>query len=119
MPMTPYARPSLQQQDEAHRIFAALLNDLGIDVRTLELRHRHGAWQIALDCALDGERCRIGLELEGGTFAAVDRDPALREALLIELDEHLAECERWTGDVPPPRARTAATCTRQTHCGLS
>jgi hypothetical protein len=97
MPVMPTAGPPPQDRDQARRFLADLLGELRIGVRSLSLRPHRGCSRVTLDCARCGGPSRIGLELAGDTFAVASRNPALRDALLIELDEHLSDCERCRG----------------------
>jgi hypothetical protein len=114
MTMTGIDQNPPEPSARARQALTGLLYRLGIGPRQLELRHTPGAWQLHMDCRTCGSCEHIMLELDAGVLDAVDGDPALREALLIELDEHLAECERWTDDkAPPPTPRDPGGCIRQ------
>jgi hypothetical protein len=103
--------------DEPRRILTDLLRDLGIGTSSLDLQRSGPDWRVSFDCTRHGERCRIALDLAADTFSTVRRDPAMRDALLVELDEHLADCERCRGEAPPPPRRDSASGGAVAGCG--
>jgi len=80
----------------ARRTLAAMLRDLGIGTEGLDVERDRDALRVALDCQAGGAPARIMLELDPAAVEAVHAHPELHEALLIELDEYLCECERRT-----------------------
>ncbi len=113
MTMPPIDQRPSEPSARARQALAGLLCSLGIGPRRLELSHTAGAWQLHMDCLTCGSCEHIMLELDSDLLDAVDQDSALRDALLIELDEHLAECERWTDGEPPPTPHDRGGCIRR------
>ena len=79
----------------APAVIGDLLATLGIRWRHLVLIPCTEGWCLTLQCRVAGRFRAFLLELSADAVQAAEQGGARRRALAVELDEYLAECERF------------------------
>jgi hypothetical protein len=94
-----------QTTEHACSVIGALLGELRIPARQLALERSSLGWNLRFQCRIAGRWRACLLELAPDTISCGAHAGPARDALAIELDEHLADCERQARR--PPAAAQA------------
>jgi hypothetical protein len=86
--------PSFPARTTETGIIRQLLDELGILARNVTARPCDQGWCLTLQCRIGGAWRPLLLELTADALAAAASIGPARDALCLELDESLADCER-------------------------
>jgi hypothetical protein len=79
---------------QTRELLEELLEELALDAYLFEVEPRDGAWEVRIECAVDGGWQSHAFMLEGERLTAAAHDADARLRLLRECDDRLAGCGR-------------------------
>jgi hypothetical protein len=85
---------STLQLAEAREVVRSLLEELRLEAYLFEVEPRGAAWEIRVDCGINGQWQSLTLTAASGQLTASREDDAVREALLSSWREPLRACAR-------------------------